>query len=325
MSQPIFEKLHSEGLLSEESLNKIKALNDRNILSVHWELRTILYLGVLLLTSGLGVLVYKNIDSIGHLAILMFIAALCIGSFFYCFKNKLPFSTIIVNPQNSFFDYVLLLACLCFIIFISYWQYQYHVFADRFGVATFIPMAVLFFCAYFFDHLGILSLAITNLAAWVGIVVTPTQILKANDFNSSAIIITGLLLGIVLVAAGKLTAMRIFKPHFSFTYTNFGMNILFISCLTGLFRFDAVFILWFFALVGIAVYFYFEAVKSKSFYFLLMLTLYTYVGLSYTIIHSIFLKTNSELSFYLIFIYFISSAIGLIMFLIKMNNKLKAP
>ena len=169
MSQPIFEKLHTEGLLSEESLNKIKALNERKTLSVHWELRTILYLGVLLLASGLGVLIYKNIDSIGHLAILIFIAALCVGGFFYCFKNKLPFSTLKVKAPNSFFDYVLLLACLCFIIFIGYWQFQYNVFSDRFGLVTFIPMVVLFFCAYFFDHLGILSLAITNLAAWIGI------------------------------------------------------------------------------------------------------------------------------------------------------------
>ena len=53
-------------------------------------------------------------------------------------------------------------------------------------------MVVLFFCAYFFDHIGILSLAITNLAAWVGIVVTPAEILKSNDFNSVTIIYTGL-------------------------------------------------------------------------------------------------------------------------------------
>ena len=324
MSQPIFEKLHSEGLLSDDSLNKINAFDKRQTLSVHWELRTILYLGVLLLASGLGVLVYKNIDSIGHLAILIFIAALSIGGFSYCFKNKLPFSTLKVKAPNSFFDYVLLLACLCFVIFIGYWQYQYHVFGDRFGLASFIPMVVLFFCAYFFDHLGILSLAITNLAAWAGIAVTPTQILKANDFNSSTIIITGLLLGIALIAVGKLTTMRIFKPHFSFTYTNFGMNIIFISCLAGLFHFNNIFILWFFALIGIAVYFYFEAMKSKSFYFLLMLTLYTYVGLSYVIMYSLFEVMQADIGgIYLGLFYFIFSAIGLIMFLIKMNKKLR--
>jgi len=324
MNQTIFEKLHGEGLLSDESLEKIKAQSKVQLLSVHWELRTILYLGVLLLTSGLSILVYKNIDTISHQAVLIGIALLSVGGFYYCFKNKLPFSTKKVGAPNSFFDYTLLLACLCFMIFIGYWQFQFHVFGNRFGLATFIPMVVLFFCAYFFDHLGILSLAITNLAAWVGIAVTPTQILKANDFNSSTIIITGLLLGIAFISAGKLTIARNIKSHFEFTYNNFGMHLTFISCLAGLFHFDAVYFLWFLALLGIAFYFYREALTTKSFYFLLVLTLYTYIGLSYAIIRVLFYSLRTDIGgVYLAFIYFIGSGIGLILFLIKMNKKLK--
>jgi hypothetical protein len=325
MNKIIFEKLHSEGLLSDESFEKIKAQSSNQLLSVHWELRTILYLGVLLLTSGLGILVYKNIDTISHQAVLIFIALLSAGGFYYCFKNKSPFSTKKADAPNSFFDYVLLLACLCFIIFIGYWQYQFHVFGDKFGLATFIPMAALFFSAYFFDHLGILSLAITNLAAWVGIAVTPTQILKANDFDSSTIIITALLLGIALILAGKLTIARNIKAHFEFTYTNFGMHLVFISCLAGIFHFDAVYFLWFIALLAIAFYFYREAMRTKSFYFLLMLTLYTFIGLSYVIIRVLFYTLRTDVGgIYLAFIYFIGSGIGLILFLIKMNKKLKA-
>ncbi len=325
MDVAIFEKLHGEGLLSDESLEKIKAQSSRQLISLHWELRTILYLGLLLLTSGLGILVYKNIDTISHQAVLLFIALLSAGGFYYCFKHKFPFSIKKVEAPNSFFDYILLLACLCFIIFIGYWQYQFHVFGDKFGLATFIPMAILFFSAYFFDHLGILSMAITNLAAWVGIVVTPTQILKANDFNSSTIIITGLLLGIALLLTGKLTVARNIKTHFEFAYTNFGLHIVFISCLAGLIHFDAVYFLWFIGLLAIAYYFYAEALRVKSFYFLLMLTLYTYTGLSYVIIHILFRTLNTDLTgVYLLLLYFIGSATGLILFLIRMNKKLKA-
>jgi predicted membrane protein DUF2157 len=325
MDQSLFEKLHSEGLLADESLNKIKQRSSERTLSVHWELRTILYLGVLLLTSGLGVLVYKNIDTISHQAVLIFIALISCAGFYYCFKNKLPFSVKKVEAPNSFFDYVLLLACLCFIIFIGYWQFQFHVFGDKFGLATFIPMTVLFLCAYFFDHLGILSMAITNFAAWVGIAVTPKQILIANDFNSSTIIITALLLGIVLLLAGKLTLAKNIKPHFEFTYTNFGLHTIFISCLAGLFHFDAVYFLWFIALMIIAFYFYREALKIQSFYFLLALTLYGYIGLSYVIIRLLFFTLRTDIGgAYLVFLYFICSGIGLILFLIKMNKKLKA-
>ncbi|HLK30673.1 MAG TPA: DUF2157 domain-containing protein [Puia sp.] len=325
MDKTFFEKLHSEGLLSDESLAKTRAGTSGQLISVHWELRTVLYLGVLLLASGLGIVVYKNIDTIGHQAILIFIALITFGGFYYCFKNKLPFSIKKVEAPNSFFDYVLLLSCLCFLVFIGYWQYQYNIFGNRFGLATFIPMAVLFFCAYFFDHLGILSLSITNLAAWLGIAVTPLEILKANDFNSSTIIITGLALGIALILVGKLTVMCNLKSHFAFTYTNFGMNLTFIACLAGLIHFDTVFFLWILALIGIAVYFYQEAMKNNSFYFLLMLTLYFYVGLSYVIVHLLFEMMNADMGgVYLLFFYFIGSAIGLIMFLIRMNKKIKA-
>ena len=109
--------------------------------------------------------------------------------------GKLPFSLQKTVSPSVFFDYILLLGCLTFISFVGYIQFQYQVFGNRFGLATFIPMVVLFFSAYYFDQVGVLSLAITNLAAWAGIAATPLKILQSSDFSSTNIIITGLLLG----------------------------------------------------------------------------------------------------------------------------------
>jgi hypothetical protein len=215
-----------------------------------------------------------------------------------------------------------LLGCLCFMIFIGYWQYQYHIFGDRFGLAVFVPMIVLFFCAYFFDHLGILSLAITTLAAWVGIAVTPAQILKANDFDSGEIIITAMLLGIVLVLAAMLTRKRAFKAHFAFTYSHFGLHILFIACLAGMFHFDSIYLLWFPGLLLIAWYFYREAMEKKSFYFLMCLTLYTYIGFSFTVLNFLF-RSAGPGGIYLTSLYFMASGVVLILFLIDRNKKIK--
>jgi len=325
MDIPLFEKLQAKGLISNESLVKFKASENSKLFSLHWELKTILYLGIVLLSGGLGILVYKNIDTIGHTAILIFIGALSAGGFVYCFKTKPPFSTGKVEAPNAFFDYILLLACLCFITFIGYLQYQYHFFGNRFGLVTFIPMLVLFFSAYYFDHLGILSLAITNLCAWAGIAVTPMRILQDNDFSSNTIIYTGLVMGSGLIAMGVVTRLRQIKSHFAFSYTNFGMHILFISVLAGMFLFTAIYLLWFVLLAGVAFYFYREAVRAKSFYFLLALTLYGYIGLSYVIIRILFYTLNTDIGgIYLSFMYFIGTAVGLILFLIRMNKKIKA-
>ena len=65
----LYDELHAEGLISDASLEMIRQKQD--LFSVHWEVKTLLYLGVLLLTSGLGLLIYKNIDTIGHQAVLL--------------------------------------------------------------------------------------------------------------------------------------------------------------------------------------------------------------------------------------------------------------
>lgn len=324
MNLPLFEQLYAGGHVSGASLQKIKAAQSNKLFSLHWELKTMLYLGVLLLSGGLSILVYKNIDTIGHQVILFVIAAVCAGCFFYCFKKKLPYSNEKVLSPDSFFDYILLLGCLTFVTFVGYLQFQYNVFGNRYGLATFIPMLVLFFTAYYFDHLGVHSMAITTLAAWAGIAVTPARILQKNDFNSETIIITGFFLGLCLIAAGYFSASKKIKQHFEFTYSNFGTHILFISTLAGMFHFDTIYLLLFLVLGGISYFFYRKAIKERSFYYLLILSLYLYIGLSYCVIRLIFDTGNTGIgSVYLLCLYFILSATGLIFFLIRMNKKIK--
>ncbi len=319
-----FKQLHRKGLISDNSLQKVEELEKGRLFSLHWELKTLLYLGVTLLSGGLGILVYKNIDTIGHQAILAFIAVVCIGCFYYCRRKAAPFSADKVLPPDTFFDYILLLGCLTLITFIAYLQYAYVVFGDHYGLATCIPMVILFISAYSFDHLGVLSLAITNLAAWMGIAVTPMRILKENSFVDTRIIYTGLALGTILSLAALASDKRNFKKHFAFTYNNFSTHILFISGLSGLFLHQPFYILWLLPLLGIAYYVYRQAMKKESFYFLLLVTIYLYVGLSYVVISILERLDRFGMgSIYLGFLYFILSAIALVRLLIKLNHKMK--
>src|SRR5882762_4060024 len=213
MDLNLFKKLQTEGLITDDALQKVTTLEQNRLFSLHWELRTILYLGVVLLSGGLGVLIYKNIDTIGHQAILAFIAAVSAGCFYYCIKKKPPFSTARVASPNVLYDYLLLLACLTFVSFLGDWQYQSGLFGQRYGLALFVPMLVLFFTAYYFDHLGVLSLAITNLAAWAGIAVTPLQLWRENDFDNQVLISTGLALGLFLLLAAVFSEKQKIKAH----------------------------------------------------------------------------------------------------------------
>ena len=325
MNQKVFDRLHQEGLISDASFANIKLKQQHPTLSVHWEIKTLLYLGVLLLSSGLGILVYKNIDTIGHQVILLFIALVCGGCFFYCFKKKKAFSLSQVAAPNSLFDYILLLACCTFIIFIGYLQFHYRLFGNRYGLASFFPMVLLFFSAYYFDHLGVLSMAIVNLAGWVGITVTPVSVLTANDFNNSRIIFTGLALGVLLIVLAWATRNRKVKQHFELTYANFGTHILLISCLAAMFHFDSFYLLWFLLLVVLVYCFYNKAMADQSFYFILITTLYAYIGISYVVVELLDKMGGFNLgTLFVLFLYFIISGIGLVVFLMRTNKKIKA-
>lgn len=321
----VFKKLHDEGLISDSSLQQVEMLESRRLFSLYWELRLLLYLGVLLLTGGLGILVYKHIDTIGHQAVLAFIAGVSMASFFYCLRKNPGFSRQKVKVPDPFFDYVLLLACLTLLIFLGYLQYQYEVFGNHYGTATFIPMVVLFIAAYYFDHLGALSLAITNLAAWAGIAITPLSILKAGNFSDSHLIFTGITLGAVLLAAGELLLKREFKAHFETTYANFGLHLFFIAGLAGLFTYDDTYFLWWLGLAAAAWFLYIQAFRRRSFYFIVVVILYAYTALSYVIMHLLATMRNADLApLYLGFLYFIISASGLAILLVRLNRQLKA-
>jgi Predicted membrane protein (DUF2157) len=322
MNVKVFEKLHEEGLINDSSLASVKTAEKNRLFSLHWEIKTLLYLGVLLLSGGLGILIYKNIDTIGHQAILLIIGVICAACFSYCIRQKLPFSREQVKSPNTFFDYALLLGCLTFITFIGYLQFQYTAFGTAYGLATFIPLAVLSISAYYFDHLGVLSMAITNLAAWMGIAVTPFQILSANDFGSTRLIYTGVLLGVILLLLAIVSTQKNLKKHFAFTYQNFGTHIIFIACIAGICVFNNTYFLWFLFMAAIGTYIYLQAFRERSFYFVLLTVLYGYLGFSIVFFRWLFLMDDIG-AVYLGFFYVIGSAIGVILLLINLNKKIK--
>lgn len=327
---PINEKefisqLEADATVDAATLQALRQPSPAPLFSVHWELKTILYAGVLLLSGGLGTLVYKNIDTIGHLTILIAIGLVTLACFGYCLKTVAPFTTKRQTSPGLLYDYILLLGALSLLTFLGYLQYQYNVFGNRFGLATFIPMVILFISAYYFDHLGILSLAITNLAAWAGIAITPATLLKDNDFNSESLIYTGIVLGVFLLVLAHFSRAKNIKAHFALTYRNFGTHLLFVSLLAAMFHYDSYFIFWIFPLAVFAYYTFREAFRERSFYFMVVLAVYLYIGCGYTVIMLLDkLHFYNMAGIYLTLIYLIVSSIVLIRFLMNINKKLKS-
>ena len=139
----ILQAIQQKQVLADEQAQVIRSFEESKPFSLHWELRTILYAGVTLLSSGLGILIYKNIDTIGHGILIALIGLISAACFWYVWKHRKPFSPQLVETDSPFADYALLLGCLTFLTMEGYWQYQYNVFGQRYGLVTAIP-ALLF-------------------------------------------------------------------------------------------------------------------------------------------------------------------------------------
>ena len=172
MTTAKLKELLEKGLIGQDQFNQIEPIISRKVLSVFYELRTLLYLGVMLFTAGVGFLIYLNIGQLGHILAIITLSALSVLCFVYAFLKGKPFSTQRVGSPNPYFDYVLLLGCLLFVSVFGYLQFQFG-FLEQYARISSLITAVLFFLfAYRFDHLGILSLAISALASFFGIVVS---------------------------------------------------------------------------------------------------------------------------------------------------------
>jgi hypothetical protein len=168
-----------------------------------------------------------------------------------------------------------------------------------------------------------LSLAITNLAAWAGIAVTPKNLIQMNDWANERLIYTGIALGLFLLAVGMLGKKKEIKGHFEFTYKNFGTHTLFIALVCGMIRFENYELLWFLPIAAFAYYTYRDALRNRSFYFLLVLIAYAYGSASYLLLKWVAkIPGIASIMEYFTAIYTIVSTLFLVRFLMKMNKKL---
>jgi hypothetical protein len=325
MDYNLIDKLHQDDLIGEDSFGKLKLDKAHPKLSVYWDLNTLLGIGVISLSTGLGILIYKNIDTIGHQVILALIFAISVACFAYCEKKKAPFSRVKVATSTPLTDYLLLLGTLTMLIFTAYLQYQYQVFGRHYGLATFLPMVALFFIAYHYDHLGILNMAIANLGIWTGVSVTPKALLVESNFNSETIIYTYIFLGIILLVLAFLTVHYNFKPHFRFSYQHYGIHVSFSAMLSAYFYFQNPFsLLWLFAVVILAYLLYTFEKKHHSLYFPLLLLLYSYFSICCMAVKFLTTIDRDGRALELMLIFVPVSAFGFVYLLKRLNEKIKA-
>jgi hypothetical protein len=316
MTQETPKELLDKSLITEEQFHKIEPIVSGKIVSVFYELRTVLYLGVMLFTTGAGIIVYQNIGSIGHIVSIGLLTLVMIACYIYVFKKEVGYSHHQVKSPTAYYDYILLLGCLLFVSILGYLQFQYGFLDDNLGWSTLVTAVFFFYLAYRFDHVGVLSLAITSLASFMSISVSPQKWYSGEFFSGNELYNTAIIFSLVVGGIAFFLDTKDIKKHFTFTYLNFCLLIFFIGALVGMFRqYWPLYMILILAGCGAAFYL---ARTRKSFLFLLYAFVAGYIAITYLLAMTVFDRVP-ELWFY----YSVISCVSVVYVIIRFKRIFK--
>ncbi|MGE5345439.1 MAG: hypothetical protein ACM3JH_05735 [Acidithiobacillales bacterium] len=259
--------LRERGLLADQTASYLLRVARGDLVSVRLELRTLLYLGVLLLTTGVGLFIREHHERIGPAAIASVLGLAAAACFFWVVRRAAPFTWDRAAGGNVAFDYVLTLGLLLVAADLAYLEVQFGLLGPEWPYHLLAVSILCLVAAFRWDSAMVLGLALTSFAAWRGVsvnilhgVVRPEGLgeTRGNALACGALFV---LLGVVLARAGK-------KLHFEDVWLNFGLLLLFGGLLSGVFGEPFLWGAWLAALAvvaGVEVWLAFRAGKTLYF------------------------------------------------------------
>ena len=311
--QEALSDLEATGILNGKQATLLRRIYGRELFSVHWELRLLLYAGILTLTTGLGLLIAKYFASIGHLALLAAIALGCAGCFAYCLRRGGGFSAQLVPASDTAYDYVLLLGCLLLGTLQGYLELRYQVLARHWNWWLLGSGLCYLFCAHYFDNRLVLSLALSTLGAWLGV---KTSLLAGGRWEA-ALRGNAIGFGSAVVVAGAAQVRLGWKRHFLPVHLHLGVNILLAALVSGIdSRTTGPFYLAGLLAVGAGCTLY--AQRARRFAFLLYAVLYGYLGITLFALQHRRWRTEGVL------LYFLLTAAALVAALVVFHRRFRS-
>jgi len=226
--------LREKGILPDATASHLLRVARGDLVSVRLEIRTLLYLGVLLLTTGVGLFIREHHDRIGPAVIAWALALAAAACFLYVARRGTPFTWSRAAKPGVAFDYVLLLGLLLAASDLAFLEVQLSVLGENWPYHLLFVSALCLLAAFRWDSAAALGLALTSFAAWRGISVNVLHGMvrsgRVGETRGNAIAcgVLFVLLGLLLSQAGR-------KPHFQDVWLNFGLLLLFGGLLSGVF------------------------------------------------------------------------------------------
>lgn len=205
-------ELAASGALPADKAPLLLRVARGELLSVHGELRALLYAGVLLITGGVGLLVKENLDRIGPVAIAVGIG-LAAAALAWVIAKAPPFSWGPVTSPHLAFDYILLLGVLLTGAELAYVEWKFTPLGAHWPWHLLIMALLAGVAAFRFDSRVIFSLSLSTFAAWRGVSVA---LLGSGLWNGSgdAVRWNAIACGVLFAVLGFGLARSGRKAHF---------------------------------------------------------------------------------------------------------------
>lgn len=222
--EPELEQLRP--ILGDANTNELIARERREVFSLHPELRILSWGGALLLATAAGLVLKNNLDRIGPLALAVLMAVASAACYAFVWWRRAR--AAIVD------DYVLLLGALLLSGDVAFIESQFHLLGNAWHRHFLIVAIAHAVTAYVFRSRIVLSLAITAIAAWLGVRESPFT--AANDYAIRAFACAALLLA-------WRSAHQQFDRHreardFAPSFEHFAANIAFAGSIALMFEDD---------------------------------------------------------------------------------------
>ena len=268
------------GVISPAQHQLLSALVRKERFSVYLELSALLYLGVRFFVGGIGWALREYVTTLGDGVVIVALTLMVAAAFYYCFSTGEPYDSDEVESPNLAFDYVLYLACLLLSAEVTYLQVRFEIF-HSWHHHLLLGAAVFGVLAYRFDNRFVLSMALSTLAAWLG--------LRIDGFtgqSSNWLRLMAFVYGAFIAGLGTVLYREDIKAHFFEVYLHLAANVILAAAASGVGE-SSVGLAYLAALMALSAAAIMLGVRFRRFPFVAYGILYGYGGISYKLLQAV--------------------------------------
>ena len=229
------ERLRGQQVLSAAQADLFCRVARRELVSVHRELRFLLYAGILVTMAGVGLLVKENYERIGPLAIaaaLTLAAAACLA---WVHRNAPPFSWGESPSPHLAFEYLLLLGVLLLGADLAYVEAQFTPLGGAWPWHLLIISVVSAVLAVRYDSRVVFSAALSTFAAWRGVSVALLEgLIWPGAGEEASLRVNAIGCGVFFLLLGTMLRRQGRKPHFEPVAVHLGWILVLGALASGL-------------------------------------------------------------------------------------------